>query len=175
MKTRCGIVIVLVALAALLFASMPAAAPASVSLSSYEQQLVKLVNKERTKRHLAKLRINEKLVNAARSHSADMGDKQYFEHSSPSGESFSNRIVRHGYSRQGYRTWKVGENIAWGAGLYSSPVAIVDAWMGSSAHRTVILTKDFRDVGVGAVSCDGFGSVDAMVWFFTLDVGRRAK
>lgn len=175
MKTRCGIVIVLVALAALLFAGMPAAAPASVSLNSYEQQLVKYINQKRTERHLAKLRVNAKLVDAAREHSADMGEKQYFDHSSPSGETWSRRIVRHGYTREGYRVWKAGENIAWGAGLYSSPVAIVDQWMKSSMHRAVILTKNFRDIGVGAVSTKGYGSVDGLVWFFTLDLGRRAK
>jgi uncharacterized protein YkwD len=175
MKTRCGIVILLVALAALLFASMPAAAPASVSLNSYEQQLVKCINKERTARHLAKLRLNAKLVDSARAHSADMGEKQYFDHDSPGGETWSQRIVNHGYTREGYKSWKAGENIGWGAGLYSSPVAIVDAWMASSVHRAVILTKDFRDLGVGAVSCDGYGSVDGMVWFFTLDLGRRVK
>jgi len=175
MKTRCGIVILLVALATLLFATMPAAAPASISLNSYEQQLVKAINKERTARHLAKLRVNAKLVDAARSHSADMGEKQYFDHNSPSGETWSRRIVRHGYTREGYRTWKAGENIAWGAGLCSSPVAIVDSWMGSSMHRAVILARDFRDLGVGAVSCDGYGSVDGLVWFFTLDLGRRVK
>ncbi len=175
MKTRCGIVILLVALATLLFATMPAAAPASISLNSYEQQLVKAINKERTARHLAKLRVNAKLVDAARSHSADMGEKQYFDHNSPSGETWSRRIVHHGYTREGYRTWKAGENIAWGAGLCSSPVAIVDSWMGSSMHRAVILAKDFRDLGVGAVSCNGYGSVDGLVWFFTLDLGRRVK
>ena len=175
MKTRCGIVILLVALAALLFASLPAAAPAGVSLNSYEQQLVKCINKERTARHLAKLRLNTRLVDSARAHSAEMGELKYFDHDSPTGESWSERIVRHGYTRDGYKSWKAGENIAWGAGLYSSPVAIVDAWMASSAHRDVVLTKDFRDVGVGAVSCDGYGSVDGMVWFFTLDLGRRVK
>ena len=175
MKTRCGIVMLLVALAAVMFASLPAAAPASVSLNTYEQQLVKYINQERAKRHLVKLRVNAKLVDAARSHSAEMGEQQYFDHDSPSGESWSRRIVRHGYTREGYRTWKTGENIAWGCGLYSSPVAIVDSWMESSMHRAVILTKDFRDLGVGAVSCNGFGSVDGMVWFFTLDLGRRAK
>ena len=175
MKTRCGIVIVLVALASLLFASMPAAAPASVSLNSYEQQLVKLINKERTSRHLAKLRVNNKLVDSARTHSAEMGELQYLGHDSPTGESWSQRIVRSGYSRQGYRQWKAGENIAWGAGLFSSPVAIVDQWMGSPSHRAVILTKDFRDIGAGAVSCNGYGNVDGMVWFFTLDLGRRIK
>jgi uncharacterized protein YkwD len=175
MKTRCGIVILLVSLATLVFASVPAAAPASVSLNSYEQQLVKCINKERTSRHLAKLRVNAKLVDSARAHSADMGEKQYFDHNSPDGETWSQRIVRHGYTRDGYSTWKAGENIGWGAGLFSSPVAIVDQWMNSSMHRAVILAKDFRDLGVGAVSCDGYGSVDGSVWFFTLDLGRRGK
>jgi uncharacterized protein YkwD len=174
-KTRCGIVILLVVLAALLFASLPAAAPASVSLNSYERQLLKCINHERTERHLAKLRVNAKLVDSARSHSADMGEMQYFDHNSPSGETWSQRIVRHGYTREGYKVWRAGENIAWGAGLYSSPVAIVDQWMNSSMHRAVILAKDFRDLGVGAVSCHGYGGLDGAVWFFTLDLGRRAK
>ena len=168
MKTRCGIVIVLVALAPLLFASLPAAAPASASLNPYEQQIVKCINKERAKRHLVTLRVYAKLVDSARAHSADMGDSQYFEHNSPSGETWSQRIVRHGYTREGYRVWKAGENIALGAGLSSSPVLIVDKWMKSSMHRAVILTKSFRDLGVGAVS-------DGTVWFFTLDLGRRVR
>ena len=175
MKIRCGIVIVLVALATLLFASLPAAAPASASLNPYEQQIVKCINKERAKRHLVTLRVYAKLVDSARAHSADMGDRQYFEHNSPSGETWSQRIVRHGYTREGYRTWKAGENIAVGAGLYSSPVAVVGQWMKSSMHRAVILTKSFRDLGVGAVSCDGYRSLKGMVWFFTLDLGRRAR
>jgi uncharacterized protein YkwD len=175
MKTRCGIVILLVALAAVLFASLPAAAPASVSLNSYEQQLMKCINKERAKRGLATLRVNAKLVDSARSHSADMGERHYFGHDSPSGETWSRRIVRHGYTRTGYSTWKAGENIAWGAGLYSSPVAIVGQWMKSSMHRAVILTKNFRDLGVGAVSCNGYGGVDGTAWIFTLDLGRRIR
>jgi uncharacterized protein YkwD len=175
MKTRCGIMVLLVAMATLLFASMPASAPAGVSLNSYEQQLVKCINAERAKRHLAALSVNVQLVDSARSHSADMGKKQYFEHDAPSGETWTRRIVRHGYSPTGYRSWKAGENIAWGAGLYSSPVVIVDSWMHSPMHRTVILTTSFRDIGVGAVSCAGYGSVDGKVWFFTLDLGRRVK
>jgi uncharacterized protein YkwD len=175
MKTRCGIVILLVALAALLFATMPAATPASTSLNSYEAQLVKCINKERTARHLAKLRVNVKLVDSARAHSGEMGELKYFNHDSPTGETWSERIVRNGYARDGFRVWKAGENIAYGAGLYSSPVLIVDDWMSSPMHRAVILTRDFRDVGVGAVSCQGYGSIDGMVWFFTLDLGRRVK
>jgi uncharacterized protein YkwD len=175
MKTRCGIVILLLALAAVLFASLPAAAPASVILNPYEQQLVKCINKERTKRGLALLRVDARLVDSARAHSADMGERHYFSHDSPSGETWSRRIVRHGYTRTGYSSWRAGENIAWGSGLYSSPVAIVDQWMKSSTHRAVILTKTFRDLGVGAVSCNGYSGVNGTVWIFTLDLGRRIR
>ena len=174
MKTRCGIILVLVMLTALLLAALPAAAPAAVELNPYEQQVVKLVNQERAKRHLVKLRVNAKLVDAARAHTADMGENQYFEHSSYDGTSWSDRVLKY-YVRDGYRRWKAGENIAWGAGLYSSPVSIVSGWMNSPVHRAVILTKDFREIGVGAASVEGYGSVDGTVWFFTLDLGRRAK
>jgi uncharacterized protein YkwD len=51
---------------------------------------------------------------------------------------------------------------------------VVDAWMRSETHRAVILTKAFRDVGVGAVKTeDGYAGIDGVVWFFTLDLGRR--
>ena len=55
-------------------------------------------------------------------HSADMGEQKYFEHNSPDGETWSSRIVRYGYTREGCSYWKAGENIYYGAGLYSSPV-----------------------------------------------------
>ena len=87
---------------------------------------------------------------------------------------WSSRIIRCGYTRKGYRYWRAGENIYYGSGLYSSPLAVVRAWMKSPAHRAVILTKAFRDVGVGAVkTSSGFRGIDGTVWFFTLDVGRR--
>lgn len=174
MRKRYGIAIMLVALTTLLLMSVPAAAPARTSLSSYEKQVVKLVNKERAKRHLRALRVNMRLVRAARSHSGDMGKNQFFAHDSSNGQSWSKRIIRNGYKRTGCRYWKAGENIYYGSGLYSSPYVVVKAWMRSSAHRRVILTKNFRDVGAGAVKCeDGYGECNGAVWFFTLDVGRR--
>jgi uncharacterized protein YkwD len=147
---------------------------AAVSLNTYEKQVVAEINKQRAQRGLAKLRVNCKLVTAARAHSADMGRRKYFDHDSPDGETWSTRIVRHGYTRKGCRYWKAGENLYYGAGLYSSPYVAVKQWMRSKAHRTVILTKVFRDIGVGAVKTDdGYAGIDGVVWFFTLDVGRR--
>jgi uncharacterized protein YkwD len=174
-KSRCGIVLLLGALATLLIAAIPAVSAANTQLSTYEKQLVKYVNQERTKAGLGKLHVNAKLVGSAREHSTDMGENKYFGHDSLDGTGFGERIVSHGYQRDGYRVWKAGENIAWGAGLYSAPVLIVDQWMSSPAHRAVILAKDFKEIGVGAVSTQGYGSVDGEVWFFTLDAGLRAK
>ena len=173
MKTRCGIVIVLVALAALLFASVPAAAPASVSLNSYEQQLVNSINKVRTGHHLASLRVNARLVDSARFHSAEMGAMKYFDHNSPTGETWSRRIVRHGYSRSGYSYYAAGENIFKISGTYAAfpqltVSAAVKAWMNSPAHRAVILFSRFRDIGVGAVTCGG-------TEYVSFDVGRRIQ
>jgi uncharacterized protein YkwD len=174
MKAPKGILIVLVVVLGTLLLAAPALA--NIKLNHYEKQLVSLVNKQRAKRGLAALQVNRKLVTAARGHSTEMGEVKYFDHPSASGETWSSRVMRYGYTRTGYDYWKAGENIYYGAQLYSSPVACVDAWMKSKAHRTVLLTKVFRDVGVGAVKTDtGYGDVDGTVWFFTMDVGRRIQ
>jgi uncharacterized protein YkwD len=174
MKSPKGILLVLAILVGTLLLAAPALA--TTQLNNYEKQLINLVNKERAKRGLAQLRVNGKLVEASRSHSTEMGEAKYFDHSSADGEKWSSRVVRYGYKREGYDYWKAGENIYYGANIYSSPVACVDAWMKSKAHKAVLLTKVFRDVGVGAVKTDtGYGDIDGVVWFFTLDLGRRTQ
>jgi uncharacterized protein YkwD len=168
--------VALAALVTLLFSALPAIASATTSLNSYEQQLVKCINHERAKHGLSVLRLNTALVASARSHSSDMGQRKYFDHNVPGGETWTARIIRSGYTRRGCRVWKAGEDIYWGAGLLSSPVAAVNAWMHSPTHRAVILAKGFRDVGVGAVQAqDGGGQASCPVWFFTLDEGLRVK
>jgi uncharacterized protein YkwD len=174
MKTRTGIIILLIAMVCALSLATPALA--STSLNTYEKQLLAQVNKVRAKHGLSQLRLNDKLIAAAREHSADMGARKYFDHNAPApnAEGWDARIIRCGYTRSGCSYWKIGENIYWGAGIYSSPVAVVDAWMKSKMHRAVLLTKVFRHIGVGAVKTDdGYASVDGTVWFFTLDLGRR--
>ncbi len=169
MKT--WIVIIMVAILGALLLATPAFA---VPLNSYEKQVLTLVNKQRAKHHLKRLWVNDKLMVAAREHSAEMGEKQYFAHDSKSGEKWSRRIIRCGYKRSGYRFWKAGENIYYGSGVYSSPRVVVKAWMASKPHRAVILTKAFRNIGIGAVKTEnGYRSCKGDVWFFTLDLGRR--
>ncbi len=176
MKKRTGIIVLLVVLLGTLCLAAPVLA--STTLNRYERQLLAQVNKQRARHHLAKLRLNTKLVRSAKAHSADMGTRKYFEHDTmgPNGETWSSRIIRNGYTKRGYRSWKAGENIYYGSGIYSSPGVVVAAWMRSKAHRAVILTRAFRDIGVGAVKTkDGYGTINGTVWFFTLDLGRRAR
>jgi len=176
-----GILIILAVIVCSLFVAAPALA--TTRLNSYEKRIVSLVNQKRVSKGLPKLRVNARLVKAARSHSAQMGERKYFQHDTFRRDAngslcrvrtWSKRIVRFGYTYQGYRYWKVGENIYHGANLYSSAEACFRHWMKSPAHRAVILTKAFRNIGVGAVKTDtGYKACGGAVWFYTMDVGRR--
>lgn len=172
MKTKLALFLTVAVLATLVI--LPATASASITLTPKEKKVVALINKIRTNRGLHKLYVKPCLVRAARAHSTEMGAEQYFDHDSYNGDSFARRLIRNGYKRSGYSFWKAGEDIAWGSGLYSTPEVIVDNWMHSKAHRAVILTKCFRNIGVGVTVCDeGYGECADPVTFFTLDLGRR--
>ena len=45
-----------------------------------------------------------------------------------------------------------GETLAWmPAGVAASPGAVVRAWMNSPPHRAVLLSRQFRRIGVGVM------------------------
>jgi uncharacterized protein YkwD len=157
-------------IASLLLLVVPPVASA-ITLTKAEKQLLTLINKKRAARDLPALHVNAKLQRAARAHSAEMVAKDYFSHDSANGESFSKRLIRFGYKQAGCTSWRAGENIAWGAGLLGTPQAIFKAWMKSSAHRRIMLSKSFRDVGVGRAKGEFKGTDGAFL--FTLDVGKR--
>ena len=109
-----------------------------------------LLNAERRKHGLRRLRLSKRLSKAARKHSRDMVRRDYFSHTSLSGASFVDRIKRTGYL-SGAQSWMVGENLAWGAGSRSSPAQTVSAWMHSPGHRHNILTGRYVHIGIGIV------------------------
>lgn len=152
------------------YRDLTAAAP-TFTLTAKEQLVIQLLNKERTSRGLAPVSANASLVKAARAHSTEMVHRRYFSHNSYNGRAFWSRLIDFGYGRTGYRSWAVGECIAWGQGLLGTPQAIVDGWMHSASHRAIILKPSFRDVGVGVHS----GSYMGGAFFFTLDFGQRSK
>lgn len=115
-----------------------------------ESSITCLINDERTSYGLQPVTTNSDLHQAAMSHSNEMIDESYFEHTSPAGLTFMDRIESTGYM-QGARTWTVGENLVWGTGPLSTPQALVTAWMNSPPHRENLLRPTFRELGVAAL------------------------
>lgn len=114
------------------------------TVTSYEQQVVNLVNKIRVQNGLKELKLNWELSRVARYKSQDMHDNRYFSHTSPVYGSPFTMIKNFGIS---YRT--AGENIAKG---YATPEAVVNGWMNSTGHRENILNASFTQIGVGYVA-----------------------
>jgi uncharacterized protein YkwD len=126
------------------------AEPNEVTRPAIARSTLCLLNAERRAHGLARLRPSRPLSRAATEHSRDMVARRYFAHTAPGGPAFIDRIRHSGYLRSAHR-WLVGENLAWGTRGKSSAAAIVRAWMHSPRHRKAILTRSYRDVGIGIV------------------------
>ena len=119
-----------------------------VATRRLEAAVLCLLNRERARRRLGRLRPNVALHRAALLHSLDMWRHRYFDHRSRGGATALQRVLRAGYlARDQYGA--VGEVLAWGDGRYGTPRAAVQGLMHSPPHRRVILTAAFRDGGVG--------------------------
>ncbi len=124
-----------------------------------ESSITCLINDERASYGLQPVAPNSDLRQAAVSHSAEMIKQSYFEHTSPAGLTFMDRIESTGYMR-GTRSWTVGENLVWGTGPLSTPQALVTAWMNSPPHRENLLRSSFREIGVAALAGTPVSSSD---------------
>jgi uncharacterized protein YkwD len=107
-----------------------------------------LLNRQRTKHGLGKLHANRSLHGVAQRYAHKMVVDSFFDHVAPSGSTFVDRI-KHSKYLHGVRGWSLGENLAWGASVLSTPKKIVLAWMASPGHRANILNGTYRDIGVG--------------------------
>lgn len=112
-------------------------------VTSYESEVIRLVNEIRVKNGLKELTYDWELSRVARYKSQDMKDNNYFSHTSPVYGSPFDMIKNFGISYK-----RAGENIAKGQG---TPQAVVNAWMNSSGHRANILNSTYTKIGVGYV------------------------
>lgn len=119
----------------------------NVSARRLQRATLCLMNAERARRHVGRLRMRTDLNLAATRHARAMLRGGFFSHDEPSGPSFLDRILRSGYLQR-YGSWHVGENLGWGWGSGGTPAAIVAAWMRSPPHRRNILYRKFHDVGI---------------------------
>jgi uncharacterized protein YkwD len=169
-----------IAVAAILsaFVLAPAAASAreqavATRLVTLEAQLAQQVNSIRRAHGLKPLKVSEKLAAAATAHTREMGTDGYFEHESFDSTPFWKRVA-HWYPSRGWRSWSVGENL-----LYRSPdvtaESSVEMWMESPPHRTNLLSRSWREIGISAIHFEAApGEYDgAPVTIVTADFGTR--
>lgn len=100
--------------------------------------------------------LNARLMSAARAHSNDMLNRDYFEHDAPDGTTPFNRMTSAGYV---YQT--AGENLAWRGttGTINLTDAteqqhvdlFVDSTVPGRGHRLIMLGENFREVGIAVV------------------------
>jgi len=107
------------------------------------EKIIDLTNKEREKKGLTILKMNNLLNEAAQQKAGDMFAFDYWAHKSPSG-----REPWSFFKAVGYEYRVAGENLARD---FSEPEAVVKAWMESPSHRDNILNFKYREVGVAVV------------------------
>jgi uncharacterized protein YkwD len=138
------------------------------AVSAFEETLLARINAERRKAGARPLSVAKGLMTAATSHARSMARDGYFAHTSSDGSTPSSRI------RRFYDGRKTGETLLWRAPDLT-PAAAVQMWLGSPPHRAVLLSADFREIGLAAIHLrEGTGTFgDGPVTIVVVDVGAR--
>ena len=132
--------------------------PTMDSMRALENEVVRLVNVQRSRNGLGPLVANAELSRVARIKSQDMINKRYFSHYSPTyGSPFQMMQAF------GIRFYSAGENIAMGQ---RTPSEVMNSWMNSAGHKANILNVNFKEIGVGAAR-DSSGSLYWTQMFIT--------
>ena len=118
---------------------------AAYNAKKYAKEVIRLVNVQRAKKGLPKVKATKNLSKAANLRAKEIRKK--FAHERPNGASCFQVLNK----------WKIsytmaGENIAYGM---RTPKQVVKAWMNSSGHRRNILTRKFNRLGVGVYKKKG--------------------
>lgn len=119
--------------------NLPENKPEADKELTFAEQVVELVNQERTKAGLNAVTLDQNIASAALVRAKEI--ETSFSHTRPNGSKFSTALTEQGVTFKG-----AGENIAWGQ---KSPEAVMQAWMNSEGHRANILNKNFTKIGVG--------------------------
>lgn len=117
--------------------------------TSVQNEILNLVNAERSNLGLKPLKLNWELSRVAKIKSEDMAHEGYFSHTSPTyGTPFE--MMKH----FGIKYKTAGENIAAGQ---KTPKEVMRAWMNSTGHRANILNKNYTEIGIGKATGGSYG------------------
>jgi uncharacterized protein YkwD len=109
------------------------------------------VNRTRRARGLRPLRISTRLADAGTAHARVLAEAGQFTHAWPTTGSLYGSWIRSFYPSHGYRSWKAGENLLW-ASPGMTPANAVQQWLDSPAHRRLMLSRSWRELGIGVVT-----------------------
>lgn len=119
----------------------------SSSQSTFEDEVLRLVNEQRAANGLSKFTTDSKLTQVAKTRAKEL--TQEYSHTRPDGTSCFTA-----FSEVGIYYSSAGENIAEG---YKTPESVVEGWMNSEGHRANILNPKFSKMGVGYAEDSGNG------------------
>lgn len=113
---------------------------------SYENKTIRLINKERRKYGYASFDKNPLLQSAAQKRAKELAKK--FSHKRPNGYKWTSAIS------MDYDFVRAAENIGRD---FATPQQVVDAWMDKSNTKAKIISKKYKEIGVGVyLSSDGY-------------------
>jgi uncharacterized protein YkwD len=137
-----------------------------------EADVLAEINAFRRSRGLSTLRSSAALRRAADAHSAAMVTRGFFAHESPDGSAFWKRVARYYPRRAG--SWSVGENLLWSSPDIGAASAL-RMWLNSASHRKILLTPQWREIGLSAVHATSAPGVyrGLEVTVLTADFGVR--
>lgn len=139
--------------------------PGSTSTgTSLIDQVLALVNAQRNQAGLKPVKLNSALTASAQAHSQDMAFNDFFGHQGSNGSTSDQRALA-----AGYNYLSVGENIAAG---FSTPEAVVQAWMDSPSHRDNILHTSVEDMGIGFYFLENDPGSTNHRYYWTQDFGK---
>lgn len=143
----------------ILFSTLLIIPSINISLDTEEETLLNLINEYRQNNGLSPLVLSSNLTIAAKLHSQDMANNNYFSHYSLDGRSPLDRA-----KEAGYFYLPIGENIAAG---YTKAIDVFNAWKNSYEHNKNMLNKDFKAIGIGRA----YNSSSFYKWYWTVDFG----
>ncbi|MEI7554946.1 CAP domain-containing protein [Candidatus Chlorohelix sp.] len=127
-------------------------------LDTEEQAFLGIINQYRATNGKGALSINQKLTDASRWMSSDMGAKNYFNHTDSLGRDPFKRMSDFGYTYH-----SAAENIAAG---YEAAQDVFIGWKNSPGHNTNML-GNYTEIGIGRV----YTASSLYKWYWTTDFG----
>jgi uncharacterized protein YkwD len=151
--------------------------PRSVSAApELARSLLAEVNRVRRAHGLRVLVYSAPLARAGTEHAGALALAGMFTHNWPSTGHFFASWIRTYYPARGFRAWSAGENLLWASPGFA-PANAVQQWLDSPTHRRVMLTRSWRELGIGVVSAAGapgaYGGRDVQIAAAEFGLRRR--